>query len=318
MDSGEMSGMRTLNESQIIEFRDRLSGWIDRLRSAKTRTRLSFFFALNVVVVLAVLPFLGVVTDQTARASVRPKEDFDGWPTVQAPAIDDKAIYLHSKLMRIDTARTGAPVLRFVACRHYAKEHKKVVQTGISSDGHATLRFMSGDYCLFGSDAAVPMTDGRDVLDAEFRRLNQLQIAVSEEPANQSDPMKELLTPYQRYTCEKFGPACFVALAIQYAENPQGACEVYHYNSSNGTLDWGYFQINTVHLMKPGLNLRDLLDCKANIDYAYELYRQSGFKPWSTYVSGNYRKFLGRHQVQVSAYMASLHGSVPFNVLQLK
>ena len=100
------------------------------------------------------------------------------------------------------------------------------------------------------------------------------------------------LTAYQQYVCRKFGSACRVALAIQRAENPQGKCEIYHYNT-DGTLDWGYFQINTVHLKRPGLNLRDLLDCKANIDFAYQLFVEShGFTPWSTYNSGLYRKFL--------------------------
>jgi hypothetical protein len=102
------------------------------------------------------------------------------------------------------------------------------------------------------------------------------------------------LTAYQQYTCQKFGDACRVALAIQRAENPEGKCEIYHYNS-DGTLDWGYFQINTVHLQRPGVNLRDLLDCRANIDFAYRLYaeRQS-FSAWSSYNNGNYRKFLKR------------------------
>jgi hypothetical protein len=100
------------------------------------------------------------------------------------------------------------------------------------------------------------------------------------------------LTAYQQYACQKFGSACRLALAIQRAENPQGRCEIYHYNS-NGTLDWGYFQINTVHLTRPGLNLRDLLDCKANIDFAYQLYQeQQGFTAWSTYNSGAYKRFL--------------------------
>jgi hypothetical protein len=100
------------------------------------------------------------------------------------------------------------------------------------------------------------------------------------------------LTAYQQYACQKFGSACRIALAIQRAENQQGRCEIYHYNS-NGTLDWGYFQINTVHLTRPGLNLRDLLDCKANIDFAYQLYQeQHGFTAWSTYNSGAYRRFL--------------------------
>jgi hypothetical protein len=102
------------------------------------------------------------------------------------------------------------------------------------------------------------------------------------------------LTAYQQYACRKFGSACRVALAIQRAENPQGKCEIYHYNA-DGTLDWGYFQINTVHLKRPGVVLRDLLDCRANIDFAYLLYTEShGFTAWSSYNSGVYRQFL-RH-----------------------
>jgi hypothetical protein len=109
----------------------------------------------------------------------------------------------------------------------------------------------------------------------------------------QADQKGRRLSAWQEYACRKFGSDCRVALAIQRAENPQGKCEIYHYNR-NGTLDWGYFQINTVHLERPGLNLRDLLDCKANIDFAYELYRRErGFTPWSTFNSGLYRKFLG-------------------------
>lgn len=100
------------------------------------------------------------------------------------------------------------------------------------------------------------------------------------------------LSAWQEYACRKFGSDCRVALAIQRAENPKGKCEIYHYNS-DGTLDWGYFQINTVHLKRPGLNLRDLLDCKANIDFAYQLYRErGGFTPWSTYNSGLYKRFI--------------------------
>jgi hypothetical protein len=107
-----------------------------------------------------------------------------------------------------------------------------------------------------------------------------------------ADQQGHRLSAWQQYTCTKFGSACRVALAIQRAENPQGKCEIYHYNS-DGTLDWGYFQINTVHLERPGLNLHDLLDCKANIDFAYQLYQEKhGFTPWSTYNDGKYRQFL--------------------------
>jgi hypothetical protein len=110
----------------------------------------------------------------------------------------------------------------------------------------------------------------------------------------QFDQQGRSLTAYQQYACKKFGSACRVALAIQRAENPQGKCEIYHYNA-DGTLDWGYFQINTVHLQRPGLNLRDLLDCRANIDFAYKLYgEKGGFTPWSTYKNGAYLRYLRR------------------------
>jgi len=112
------------------------------------------------------------------------------------------------------------------------------------------------------------------------------------EPRRSEAEAGRRLTAYQQYACNKFGAACSVALAVQRAENPRGACEIYHYNS-DGTLDWGYFQINTVHLKRAGVNLRDLLDCKANIDFAYQLYTERGFQPWTTYNSGAYRQYLG-------------------------
>jgi len=115
--------------------------------------------------------------------------------------------------------------------------------------------------------------------------------SAEEAGAAQGDQFGHRLTAYQQYACNKFGSACRLALAVQRAENPRGACEIYHYNS-DGTLDWGYFQINTVHLKRAGVNLRELLDCKANIDFAYQLYTKRGFEPWTTFNSGAYRQFL--------------------------
>jgi hypothetical protein len=117
---------------------------------------------------------------------------------------------------------------------------------------------------------------------------------VSEEETHnaQADQYGHGLTAYQQYACNKFGAGCRIALAIQRAENPRGDCEIYHYNTTDGTLDWGYFQINTVHLKRAGVNLRALLDCKANIDFAYQLYTERGFEPWTTYNNGAYQRFL--------------------------
>jgi hypothetical protein len=126
----------------------------------------------------------------------------------------------------------------------------------------------------------------------------QWPIVISEQAASdeaekaRADQHGHQLSAWQQYACVKFGSNCRVALAIQRAENLPGKCEIYHYNS-DGTLDWGYFQINTVHLKRPGLNLRDLLDCKANIDFAYQLFQERGnFTAWSTYNSGKYRQFM--------------------------
>ena len=108
----------------------------------------------------------------------------------------------------------------------------------------------------------------------------------------QGDQNGRPLTAYQQYTCEKFRPGMPRGFGDSTRREPAGPLQIYHYNT-DGTLDWGYFQINTVHLKRPGLNLRDLLNCKANIDFAYQLYREKqDFTPWSTYNNGAYRRFL--------------------------
>jgi hypothetical protein len=130
------------------------------------------------------------------------------------------------------------------------------------------------------------------VLQLQWPVLVEERIRSQDAEAARADQHGHPLSAWQEYACRKFGSDCRIALAVQRAENPQGKCEIYHYNT-DGTLDWGYFQINTVHLKRPGLNLRDLLDCKANIDFAYQLYQEKGgFTPWSTYNSGRYRQFL--------------------------
>ena len=129
------------------------------------------------------------------------------------------------------------------------------------------------------------------IVDAETRPVTISPRAVAEKRNVPTDQFGHKLTAFQQYACNKFGSACGVALAIQRAENPRGGCEIYHYNT-DGTLDWGYFQINTAHLKRPGVNLHALLDCKANIDFAYQLYTERGFQPWTTYRNGAYRRYL--------------------------
>jgi len=202
------------------------------------------------------------------------------------------AIYVHYKLMPVAVAGTGTSVLRFVECRHYPEEHMKLAQVGLTSAGNAVLRMIAGDRCIFGSDE--PAADGGMTLGAhpEYRHAKEYKRPRFPVFDRQRRPENDDRSMYQRYVCEKFGSACPIALAIQLAENPTGSCDIYHYNSSDGTLDWGFFQINTVHLTRRGLNLRDLLDCKANIDFAYKLFTEAGFEPWTSYRTGAYLRFL--------------------------
>ena len=150
---------------------------------------------------------------------------------------------------------------------------------------------------ITGVAGAVFLADNIITLRSPVRILFQLPLVITprmrpeESRAAQGDQFGHRLTAFQQYACNKFGSACRIALAVQRAENPRGECEIYHYNS-DGTLDWGYFQINTVHLKRPGVNLRGLLDCKANIDFAYQLYTERGFDPWTTYRDGVYLKYL--------------------------
>jgi hypothetical protein len=129
------------------------------------------------------------------------------------------------------------------------------------------------------------------IVEEETRPTTISPRIVEEERKAQADQFGHKLTAFQQYACNKFGSSCRVALAVQRAENPRGDCEIYHYNT-DGTLDWGYFQINTVHLKRPGVNLHALLDCRANIDFAYQLYTDRGFQPWTTYRNGAYQQFL--------------------------
>ena len=70
----------------------------------------------------------------------------------------------------------------------------------------------------------------------------QLPIVVAERMESegateaQADQQGHGLSAWQQYACRKFGADCRIALAIQRAENAQGKCEIYHYNS-DGTLD---------------------------------------------------------------------------------
>ena len=298
-------------QKRLLEWMDKLRCLADQLgRSSKTRNRLGYLVLMVGSAVVAFL-FCAAMTGPTSLASASPTGDVGSRPVAEnSVANNDEALYVHDKLIPVAISSSGAPVLRFVECRHYPKDHMKLVQVGTTASGQAVLRLIAGDDCLFASSQALSVAGSR-FGPASYTKRGEASVGprFSERHVG-PDYIDHRLTPYQQYACEKFGPACRIALAIQLAENPRGACEVFHYNSSDGTLDWGFFQINTVHLTRRGVNLRDLLDCKANIDFAYQLFLEEGFEAWTTYVSGAYRRFLSGHEVEASFPLAANRKSI--------
>ena len=81
------------------------------------------------------------------------------------------------------------------------------------------------------------------------------------------------------------------ALAVSQAENGTRQCDRESKPNRNGSVDYGIFQINSIHLRK-GWTVEELKDCKKNIEYAYTIYKAQGWKPWSAYTNKSYLKFL--------------------------
>jgi Lysozyme like domain len=65
--------------------------------------------------------------------------------------------------------------------------------------------------------------------------------------------------------------------------------------NSNGTFDWGLFQLNDVHNPTDAEKSQTI----PNAQRAYKIWVAAGhsFKPWATYNNGNYKKFITNGQI---------------------
>jgi len=88
------------------------------------------------------------------------------------------------------------------------------------------------------------------------------------------------------HTQEEIATATAIALA-----ESGGRSDATNKNS-NGTTDYGLWQINSIH--KDALAIGDWKDPSTNAKMAFMVYKQAGnsFKPWVTFNSGSYKKFL--------------------------
>lgn len=118
------------------------------------------------------------------------------------------------------------------------------------------------------------------------------------ELAEQKDKLPEPKTDIEKYICEKWGVYdCKIALAVAKAEglayDESGAIipDLFNINT-NGSMDVGVFQINSIHYKKPQCKLRDMTDPIKNVDCAYSIYEGSGWGAWSAFNNGSYEKNL--------------------------
>lgn len=101
----------------------------------------------------------------------------------------------------------------------------------------------------------------------------------------------EIDTPIEQYICEKFGAYdCKTALAVFKAES--GLREDAVNINTNGTIDVGIAQINSVHFKKPGCSLKEIADMYKNVDCAYTIWKASGWSPWVAFNKGSYLSHL--------------------------
>jgi hypothetical protein len=81
---------------------------------------------------------------------------------------------------------------------------------------------------------------------------------------------------------------CKTAVAVAKAESGL-RCHATNKNT-NGTIDSGLFQINSIHKAKYAG--RNIFDCQTNIEVAYQIYKASNWNPWVAWWSGKFKKHL--------------------------
>ncbi len=87
-------------------------------------------------------------------------------------------------------------------------------------------------------------------------------------------------------------------LAIAQAESGNNPNATNH--NTNGTTDYGLFQINSIHTSI--LNSGQWNNPQDNVDMAYQVWKAAGgsWTPWTTYTSGTYRRYLGTTDALIS------------------
>ena len=95
----------------------------------------------------------------------------------------------------------------------------------------------------------------------------------------------------EELACQRFDNTnCRIAIAIMKAES-NGDNTAFNINT-NGTIDLGLFQINSIHYKTKGCSLQEVSTIKGNIDCAYSIFKKSGWSAWSSFNNGAVNKFI--------------------------
>ncbi len=122
-------------------------------------------------------------------------------------------------------------------------------------------------------DDAIPLGD-TTVLTTPAPTL---YLAATPEPKPEPSSKQEIYL----YIIEKFGDDGANAITmIRKCENSKFDQSATNHNR-NGTIDYGIFQVNSIHAARYGSEF--MTDWKANVDTAYEIYKAAGkkFTPWT-------------------------------------
>lgn len=90
-------------------------------------------------------------------------------------------------------------------------------------------------------------------------------------------PTLDIITQYIVKTFESEGKAVVMeAIDVAFCESSLRP-DAYGFNT-NGTGDYGLFQINSIHLKRYGEGF--MYDWRENVQVAYKLYKEQGWRPW--------------------------------------
>lgn len=109
------------------------------------------------------------------------------------------------------------------------------------------------------------------------------------------------------YTAGWRGTDIPIAVAVAIAES-SGKIDASNYNT-NGTTDYGLWQINSSHFTEAGWDSHwtppDLLIPEENAQAGYHVWKEQGWNAWSTFSSGAYLPYLARGRAAYAASGAS-------------